>query len=287
MKEAAIEVRDLKKSYGAVTAVNGISFSVCKGQLTALLGPNGAGKSTVINILSTVIGFDEGKVYIGGEDIRKNNRKVRRNIGVVFQNGVLDEGLTVMENLRVRGNFYDIRGKRLHRCIEEISEMTGIDRLMDRYYGNLSGGQKRRCDIARALLHSPQILFLDEPTAGLDTDIRYIIWDTIDTIRRRTGMTVMMTTHYMEEAATADNIIVMKKGRIVFDGSPEKMKERFSKDLLILYSYGNAKRIKLAHTRDALKILEEEKGRYESFEVIKGSMDTAYMSIIGDDDHCR
>lgn len=282
MNECIIEVSGLKKSYGAVPAVNGITFSVCKGQLAALLGPNGAGKSTVVNILSTIIGFDEGSVIIAGEDISRNGRKTRKNIGVVFQNGVLDERLTVYENLRVRGDFYGVRGKQLNGHIEEAAEMTGIQEIMDRFYGTLSGGQKRRCDIARALLHSPKILFLDEPTAGLDPHMRNSIWDTIDIIRQRTGMTVMMTTHYMEEAAAADNILVMKKGDIVFDGSPYRLKEMFSKDQLILYLAHKTEKITLSDTKDALRILEEQKGRYDSFEVIKGSMDAAYMAVISD-----
>lgn len=282
MKDTAIEVRSLKKSYGAVPAVNGISFSVRKGQLAALLGPNGAGKSTVINILSTITDHDDGDVFIEGMDTKTRSKRVREIIGVVFQKGVLDERLTVAENFRVRADFYGLRGRKATCRIEEIAHMTGTRDLRDRYYGQLSGGQKRRCDIARALIHSPRILLMDEPTAGLDPDIRNSLWETIDKIRVRTGMTIIMTTHYLEEAALADNIIVMNKGKIVYDGSPGDMKCRFSKDMLVLYSSHKARRISLLDTVDALKILENEKGRYESFEVIKGSIEAAYMSLIGE-----
>lgn len=274
-----ISVENLTKKYGAVHAVNGISFSICKGQIAALLGPNGAGKSTVLSILSTVTASYGGNVKIEGCDIRRHMGSTRKIIGVVFQNSVLDQQFTVAENLRIRGNFYGLRGKKIRDRIYETAEMTGITDLLNRYYGNLSGGQKRRCDIARALIHSPHLLFLDEPTAGLDPEIRKSIITVIDSVRKRTGMTVIMTTHYMDEASAADKIIIMKRGSIILEGTPETVKRTFSKDSLILYSGNKTKRIMLDKTSDALEILDLQKGRYDSFEVIKGNVYNAYHNV--------
>ena len=215
-----IEVKNLTKVYDGVPAVDGVSFSIYKGQLVAMLGPNGAGKSSVINILCTSSNFDGGSVYINDLRLGEKNGRIRKNIGVVFQNGVLDERLTIRENLCVRGNFYGIRGNQFEETMNETAKMTGITDILDKYYGKLSGGQKRRCDIARALIHKPKILFLDEPTSGLDPEIRENIWDTIDNIRYKNNMTILMTTHYMDEAKRADRIITMKKGRVTFDGVP-------------------------------------------------------------------
>ena len=227
IEEPIIRVRDLKKTYGAVPAVNGISLDISKGQMAAIMGPNGAGKSTLMGILSTAQGFDEGQIKVAGMDIRRNSRKIRQIIGVVFQNGVLDQRLTVGENLRVRADFYGLKGKRLEDHISLTAELTGISGFIDRPYGKLSGGQKRRSDIARALIHSPRILYLDEPAAGLDPGIRNSIINTIDSIRKNTEMTVLMTTHYMDEAAIADKIIIMKKGEITREGTPKQMGSYF------------------------------------------------------------
>ncbi len=218
-----IKVKNLKKSYEDIPAVDGVSFHVCKGQMVAMLGPNGAGKSSVINILCTSSDFDGGSVYIDNLKLGEQNKRIRKNIGVVFQNGVLDERLTIRENLCVRAKFYGIRGNQLVEAMEETSAMTGITEILDSYYGKLSGGQKRRCDIARALIHKPKILFLDESTSGLDPDIRREIWDTIDSIRYNNKMTILMTTHYMDEVKRAERIITMKKGHITFDGYPWEM----------------------------------------------------------------
>lgn len=280
MSGAEVKVCELRKSYGKAEAVSGISFKLCKGQMTALLGPNGAGKSTVINILSTAVRKYHGSITMGGEDMRKAGRRIRKKIGVVFQNSILDEQLTVGENLRVRGGFYGLRGKELQKRVYETAKLTGTEELLNRYYGSLSGGQKRRCDIARAMLHSPELLLLDEPTSALDPDIRRVVWETVNAVRAATGLTVMTTTHYMEEAALADHIIVMKEGSIAFDGTPYEMKLRFAKDMLILYCGMSWTRIYVSDSAEALKILEERRGRYDSFEMKRGSMHDAYMSLI-------
>lgn len=297
--EEIIRVRGLKKAYGNSVAVNGISFSVCKGQMLALLGPNGAGKSTVVNILCTGLSPDAGEIMIAGMTLGRCNRRIRRKIGIVFQSGVLDDRLTVMENLYIRGKFYRISGKRLLEQIQTIASMTGISDFIDRPYGMLSGGQKRRCDIARALIHAPELLFLDEPTTGLDPDMRNEVWKTVDVIRKSTDMTVFFTTHYMEEASFADQIIIMKDGEIAVTGTPFFLRDRFSGDRLLLYGagiesaafllerngipYGKRKdvvEISLSETMQAVPILKLCHGRYDAFEVIKGSMEQAYLQIV-------
>lgn len=297
--EDIISVKELRKSYHGKEAVKGISFVVKKGQFFALLGPNGAGKSTTVNILCTSIKPDSGLVLIDGLKAGCRDFEIRKRIGVVFQNGVLDELLTVEENLQTRGRFYGLRGFALRNRIQEIAGMTGIMDFLNRPYGKLSGGQKRRCDIARALLHQPKLLILDEPTTGLDPKMRTAIWDTIYTIKNKTGMTLLLTTHYMEEAARADHIVILKKGRIALEGTPDTLKKRFSKDNLFLFSNrceqlvgilerrgivyeqkNEGIRIPLSNTMEALPILEICNGRFNNFEVQRGSMDEAYLSVV-------
>ena len=297
--EDIISVKDLRKSYHGKEAVKGISFSVKKGEFFAFLGPNGAGKSTTVNIFSTSIKPDSGLVMIDGLKAGYQNYEIRKRIGVVFQNGVLDELLTVEENLQSRGRFYGLRGYGLRNRIREIAGMTGVTDFLNRPYGKLSGGQKRRCDIARALLHQPKILFLDEPTTGLDPKMRTVIWDTIYNIKNKTGMTLLLTTHYMEEAARADHIVILNKGKIILEGKPDTLKKRFSKDALILFSNrcealigilerrgivyeqkNEGVRIPLSNTLEALPILEICRGRFYSFEVQRGSMEEAYLSVV-------
>lgn len=297
--EEIICVKDLWKSYHGKEAVKGINFSIKTGQFFALLGPNGAGKSSTVNILCTSIKPDNGTVIIDGLKLGSRDFEIRKKIGVVFQNGVLDELLTVEENLYTRGRFYGLKGYSLKQRMKETANLTGIEDLLDRPYGKLSGGQKRRCDIARALLHLPKILLLDEPTTGLDPKMRSSIWETIHAIKERTGMTLFLTTHYMEEAAKADHIVILKSGQIALEGTPDDLKKRFSKDNLFLFSqrcellkgildrkkivYEQRKsglRIPLSNTLDALSILELCRGRFDAFEVQRGSMDDAYLSVI-------
>lgn len=210
-----IQVRGLKKYYGDVRAVDGIDFDVKRGELFAFLGINGAGKSTTINIMCTLVAKDEGNVKIAGYDIDSDGREVRRRIGMVFQNGVLDGMLTVRDNLSVRAALYGLSGENKRRAVSEISEMFGLGELMARRYGRLSGGQRRRVDIARALLASPEVLVLDEPTTGLDPQTRKNVWSALAELREKRGTTIFLTTHYMEEAERADNVTVIDAGKIV------------------------------------------------------------------------
>ena len=294
-----IEIKDLYKSYRGQDAVRGVSFSVKKGQFVALLGPNGAGKSSIMNILCTSLNADKGTVLVDGLKVGYQDFEIRKRIGVVFQNGVLDDLLTVEENLYTRGRFYGYRSYEMKNRIADIAGMTGITELLKRPYGKLSGGQKRRCDIARALLHSPKILLLDEPTTGLDPQMRSVVWETIFRIKERTDMTILLTTHYMEEAANADEIIIMKNGRVILKNSPDKIKSTYAQDSLVLFSdkpemlrtildrrgiryrtRGEGIEIALIKTTDALTILEVCRGRYNDFEVQRGSMDDAYLKVM-------
>lgn len=282
MKSNIIQVINLTKNYGKYNAIHNMTFNISKGQITAILGPNGAGKSTLLNVLCTDLPFEEGEIYIAEKKLGKENKLIRKYVGIVFQNGVLDERLTVAENLCVRGSFYGLRGNELSTRISKVADMTNIKILLEREYGILSGGQKRRCDIARALIHDPRILFLDEPSSGLDPEMRQMVWDAILRIRKETGMTVILTTHYMEEATFADEIIVVNKGRLAYQGKVEDIREKFAKDKLILYTGNRKTEFELTKTRDALKILSAVKNGYDDFEVIKGTMESAYLNIIGE-----
>ncbi|NLW64672.1 MAG: ABC transporter ATP-binding protein [Clostridiales bacterium] len=298
--EKMIEVKDLQKAYGEIKAVNGLDFYVEKGKLFAFLGPNGAGKSTTIDIICTFLKPDCGTVIVDGLTLGRDDEEIRKIIGAVFQDGVLDDLLTVEENLRVRGGFYGLRGKVLSEAVRRTAEMTGITELLKRPYGKLSGGQKRRCDIARALIHTPKILFLDEPTTGLDPQTRKVVWETIGKVQKQSGMTVFLTTHYMEEAADADYVVVIDSGEIAAKGTPSELKERFSKDKLrlstkevdavskILGGMGadfeltaDTFEIILETTLSSIPIIEACRDDITGFEVVKGTMDDAFIAITG------
>ncbi|MFB0920376.1 MAG: ABC transporter ATP-binding protein [Oscillospiraceae bacterium] len=295
-----IEVEGLHKSYGNIKAVNGLDFYVEKGKLFAFLGPNGAGKSTTIDIICTFLKADSGSITVDGLTLGKDDKEIRKIIGAVFQDGVLDELLTVEENLKVRGGFYGLKGKKLKEAVSKTAEATGITEILKRPYGKLSGGQRRRCDIARALINMPKILFLDEPTTGLDPQTRKYVWDTITDIREKNDMTVFLTTHYMEEAACADYVIVIDKGEISAKGTPSELKEKYSYDRLLVSSNKIAEleallkskglpctvvadtvSVPLSSTLDALPIIESCRNLIESFEVIKGTMDDVFITITG------
>lgn len=292
-----IQVENLKKSYGSVQAVKGISFEVEKGSLFAFLGTNGAGKSTTIDILSTLLKKDSGTVYVNNYEVCRQDKEIRKDIGVVFQNGVLDDLLTVKENLTVRGSFYGYKGKDFKERITKATEITGCLEFVDRRYGTLSGGQKRRADIARALINNPQILFLDEPTTGLDPKTRQSIWNTISEMQKKYEMTVFLTTHYMEEAANSDSITIINQGTIISTGTPNELKEKYTFDVLKIYhpnediiAYVNRKRIKYALEKEALiikfkspseaiRILADLESSIPSFEVIHGNLDDVFLTV--------
>ena len=232
----AIEVEGLSKRYRRVTAVDDLSFSVGDGEVFAFLGTNGAGKSTTIGCLTTVLPFDAGVVRVAGHDVRSDGERVRSDIGVVFQDPLLDPELTVRENLALRATFSRLDRRAAASRIAALAELIEFDDLLGRRYGRLSGGQRRRVDIARALLHEPRILFLDEPTAGLDLGSRAVVWRTIQELRRQTALTVFLTTHYMEETEEADRVCIIDEGRIIADGTPSELRARHSRSVLTVTS---------------------------------------------------
>ncbi len=297
--EEVIKVKNLKKIYKEVCAVNDISFSVKKGELFGFLGENGAGKTTTINMLCTMIKPTGGEVLIDGFRLGRDNEEIKRHIGVVYQDNCLDEILTVKENLLIRGSLYENDSRKLKASLERVCEILDLTEILNRKFGKLSGGQKRRCEIARALLHTPDILFLDEPTTGLDPASRKNMWDAIYKLQKEMAMTVFLTTHYMEEAAKANHIGIMQKGQLIEYGTPFELKEKFARDKLLLVpkqeAFGgvlekvsemnltykvkeNVIQIYVNSTIDALPILELLKQKLEGFEVIQGSMDDVFLN---------
>lgn len=278
-----IEVDHLVKSYGTVKAVKDISFYVEEGGLFAFLGPNGAGKSTTINMICTFLRPDGGSVIVDGSRLGEDDKHIRENIGIVFQNSLLDDLLTVEENLFIRGSFYNLKGDALKKAVLKAAKATELMGFLKRPYGKLSGGQRRRADIARALIHTPRVLFLDEPTTGLDPQSRRSIWNTIKKLQAEQGMTVFLTTHYMEEAEDADYCIVVDDGKIAAQGTPLDLKGRYAKDKLriLLAESGEIINLKLESTTEALDILKKYEGNIKEFTVEKGSMDDVFIGITG------
>lgn len=296
----AISVRDLHKSYGAMEAVKGISFDVPEGSFFAFLGPNGAGKSTTISIICSLLGFDSGEVLVFGKPV--TDTSVKRDIGVVFQDPMMDGRLTVRENLSLRGGMYGLSGDDLRKSVERAIRASDSTEFADRRYGRLSGGQRRRADIARALVHGPRLLLLDEPTSGLDPKTRKRIWETITRLNREDGMTVLLTTHYMEEAAGADDVVIVNHGEVAAHGSPTSLREQYCSDRMVIvptdrervlsvldsngvgYSVrADTVEIPLSHTVDAVPLIAMLDGMMESLEVRNGTLDDAFIMITGEE----
>lgn len=294
-----LEVHGLKKNYGSISAVKGIDFYAEEGQLFAFLGPNGAGKSTTINMITTFLKPDEGEVMIDGYRLGKDDNQIRNSIGTVFQESLLDKKLTVEENLMCRGSLYQLKGKHLKKAVEETIKVCELEEIRKQKYETLSGGQRRRCDIARALLHSPKLLFLDEPTTGLDPKTRAMVWNLIQKLQKEQNMSVFLTTHYMEEASSANYIVVIDHGDIVAKGTPDQLKETYAKDILRFqindeiemmnvltkqqiefYKRQDMYEIPLVNTIDALPMLDVLRPYLTSFEVRHGTMDDAFLHII-------
>lgn len=295
-----VEVKGLKKTYGHVEAVRGIDFWVEQGTLYAFLGPNGAGKSTTIDMMCTLLKPDGGSIMIDGLEIGKSDSQIRNLIGVVFQDSVLDNLLTVKENILTRGGFYGLKGPELKEAAAWAMEAVGVSDLAQRPYGKLSGGQKRRADIARALINTPKLLFLDEPTTGLDPQTRKSVWDTIAKMQKDSGMTVFLTTHYMEEAANADFVTIIDDGLIAAAGTPLELKQQYSHDCLkikpkdaqALVNSLEAKKlqfkeksdvfeIRIGHTTEAIPLIGEYADNILNVEIVNGTMDDVFLHITG------
>ena len=294
--KSIIEITDLYKSFGDVRAVQGISFSVREGELFAFLGLNGAGKSTTISILCSQLSKDSGRVMINGIDIDSAPNDTKHDLGVVFQSSVLDKALSVKDNLESRAALYGITGLAMRNRLTELSEMLDFKELLTRPVGKLSGGQRRRVDIARALLHEPKILILDEPTTGLDPQTRRLLWDVITSLRRKKKMTVFLTTHYMEEAADADYVVILDSGKIAAQGSPLELKNSFSGDFITLYNtqkealsdigypaeqIGEACRIAVPNTAAATALILAHPHLFVDYEITKGKMDDVFLAATG------
>ena len=294
--ESIIEISNLYKAYGSVQAVSDLSFCVKRGELFAFLGVNGAGKSTTISMICGELRKDSGSISVCGYDTEKNNGQISRKIGVVFQSSALDAQLSARENLQSRAALYGITGKRFEQRFSELTELLAFADFADRPLLKLSGGQKRRIDIARALVHEPEILILDEPTTGLDPQTRRLLWDVIERLRREKKMTVFLTTHYMEEAADADYVVIIDSGKIVAKGTPLELKNRYAGDYVTIYGVSEESlavldlpydrvrdgfRFSVPSTEKVTELIVSHPDIFHDYEVTKGKMDDVFLIVTG------
>ena len=294
--ERIIEIKDLNKSFGEVKAVQDLGFNVRRGELFAFLGVNGAGKSTTISIMCGQLSKDSGSVVIDNCDLDENTDTIKSELGVVFQNSVLDKALSVYDNLETRAALYGIVGEKFKQKLNELAEKLEFKDLLKRTVGKLSGGQRRRIDIARALLHEPKILVLDEPTTGLDPQTRSLLWGFIENLRKNTGMTVFLTTHYMEEAADADYVVILDSGKIAAEGTPLELKNKYTGDFITFYniteeeikSLGieytelrDAYRVSVSNTTAATQLIIKNSAVFRDYEITKGKMDDVFLAVTG------
>lgn len=291
-----IQIKNLHKSFGDIHAVNDLSINVKRGQLFAFLGLNGAGKSTTISIMCGHQTKDSGEVFIDGKNLDKNLDEVKSEIGVVFQFSALDKVLSVYDNLKARASLYGLTKSEFSSRIDELDKLLNIKPLLKRTFGKLSGGEKRRVDFARALLNSPKILILDEPTTGLDPQTRKTVWNVIAKLRKDTQITVFLTTHYMEETTDADYVVILNQGKIVAEGTPIELKNKYTGDFVILYGVkkddveslrlpykkiAGGYKISVENTSQATKLIKTHAALFNDFEVIKGNMDDVFLACTG------
>lgn len=291
-----IQIDNLSKSFGSVNAVQNLSFRVKKGELFAFLGTNGAGKSTTINIMCGQLSKDSGSVFIDKYDLDKNMDHIKRELGVVFQSSVLDSALSIYDNLESRAALYGITGMEFKKRLEELAKILYFENLLKRTVGKLSGGQRRRIDIARALFHKPKILILDEPTTGLDPQTRRLIWNIISSFRKDENMTVFLTTHYMEEAAEADYVVIIDDGKISAEGTPLELKNSYTGDYITIYGVDekdikalnveyeqirNSYRLSVSNTKAATELIIRNPKLFNDYEITKGKMDDVFLAVTG------
>lgn len=306
-----IEVKGLKKYFKEVKAVDDIDFAVEKGELFGFLGINGAGKSTTVNMLCTLFAPTAGEITICGCRLGKEDERIRESIGVVWQGNCLDDKLTVKENLYVRASLYGYAGAELKQKVERVRDRLKLEDIYNRRYEKLSGGQKRRCELGAALINTPKVLFLDEPTTGLDPATRKLVWESLEDLRREDGMTIFLTTHYMEEAARAGHIAIIDSGKLKEFGTPFELKEKYARDKLRLWAKpGRLEAVKgmlaeaglenrsesfeamfaqesepvlaeLSGSMAALPLLRQVEADISGFEVIQGSMDDVFLNVTG------
>ncbi|WP_251546466.1 ABC transporter ATP-binding protein [Pumilibacter intestinalis] len=295
-KDDIIVIEGLNKSFGEIKAVNDLSFKVKRGELFAFLGVNGAGKSTTISIMCGSLSRDGGTVIIDGVNIDERPDAVKSEIGVVFQSSGLDKQLSVSDNLKSRAALYGICGEAFKARLNELTDLLDLQKLLRRPLGKLSGGQRRRIDIARALIHKPRLLVLDEPTTGLDPQTRKTIWRVVEKLRRDEGMTVFLTTHYMEEAADADYVVILSEGKKVAEGTPIELKNKYTGDFVTIYGAtekqiqslgikaerrGDAYRIAVPDTAAATALITAHPDVFTDYEVVKGKMDDVFLAVTG------
>ena len=292
-----IEIKNLNKSFGDVHAVNDLSFNVKRGELFAFLGVNGAGKSTTISIMCGTLNKDSGSVVIDGKNIDTDMKAITNELGVVFQSSVLDSVLTVKDNLLSRASLYNIYGSQAENRIKELAKMLDFESLLNRTIGKLSGGQRRRIDVARALLHKPKILILDEPTTGLDPQTRKTLWEVIENYRKNEKMTVFLTTHYMEEATDADYVVILDSGKISAEGTPVELKNKYTGDYITFYNTdeetvkqlnlpykaisNDIYRVEVKDTLEAKNLIVKNPNLFNDFEINKGKMDDVFLAVTG------
>lgn len=291
-----IEISHLNKTFGDVKAVNDLSIKVNEGELYAFLGVNGAGKSTTISIICGQLSKDSGTVIVSGKNIDDGIEDVTRSLGVVFQNSALDMALNAKENLESRAALYGIKGNAFKQRFSELAELLDFGSFIDRPVGKLSGGQRRRIDIARALVHKPKILILDEPTTGLDPQTRKLLWDVTEELRRSESMTVFLTTHYMEEAADADYVVILDSGRISAEGTPLELKNKYTGDFITIYGVTDREldkiklpmenvrdgvRIAVPNTAAATELIVRYPELFRDYEITKGKMDDVFLAVTG------
>lgn len=291
-----IEISHLSKSFKEIQAVNDISFRVKEGELFAFLGINGAGKSTTISIISGLLEKDRGKVIVDGFDLDRDSVSFKSSIGVVYQHSLLDKKLTVRENLEVRASLYGMARKEFETRLDDLANRLDFRNLLSRPLGKLSGGQRRKIDIARALIHQPKILILDEPTTGLDPKTRKQVWEVIFDLRREKNLSVLLTTHYMEEAGEADYVVIIDSGKICAEGTPLELKNRYAGDFITLYGAEESSllplgcryekisggyRVEVKNTAQATEMILAHPELFDDYEIVKGKMDDVFLSATG------
>ena len=292
----AIKIEGLTKRYGDLVAVNDLSLCIEQGQLFSLLGINGAGKSTTISIICRQLKSDAGSVWVNGISVDDDPASIKKKLGVVFQNSLLDPALSVYDNLSLKAALYGITKKEFCDKLSILSEKLSFSNILKRPLGKLSGGQRRRIDIARALIHDPDILILDEPTTGLDPQTRRQLWDVISNLRLERNMTVLLTTHYMEEAADADYVVIMDSGKIAASGTPLDLKNSYTGDFISIYGKSeedvkllgkkyekipNGFRVSVKNSAEATELIVKHPEIFCDYEISKGKMDDVFLAVTG------
>ncbi|WP_426461614.1 ABC transporter ATP-binding protein [Mycoplasma hafezii] len=301
-EEYVIEIDNLVKTFKETKALNGLSFKVKKGELFGFLGLNGAGKSTTLNIILGLLSKDSGSILINGIDAEKNITAIRSQIGIVFQDSIMDPTLSVYDNLLIRATMYDNYFKqqnlKVKKVVDDIIDEFQLNEIKKRPYGKLSGGQRRRVDIARALVHRPSILFLDEPTTGLDPSSRKLVWEILFKIQKERNLTILLTTHYMEEANNCQYAIIIEHGQKITEGTPSELKNEYSTTTLKIYSKRNEelenyfqaintdfeyqRNCYLIHFKkynEAKEFVFKHQEILHDWELLKGTMDEVFLTV--------